>query len=58
MAGMWLVGEDMPQESNRITLSKAKDKYGMPVADVHFDNHPLVIRQAEHMAAQMKAGVI
>lgn len=28
MAGMWLVGEDMPQETNRITLDpKAKDKF-------------------------------
>src|SRR5215207_3165529 len=36
MAGMWLVGEDMPQETNRITLDpKAKDKFGMPVASVH-----------------------
>jgi choline dehydrogenase-like flavoprotein len=48
MAGMWLVGEDMPQESNRITLSKAKDKYGMPVADVHFDDHPNDIAMRNH----------
>src|SRR5512142_936282 len=28
MAGMWLVGEDMPQETNRVTLDpKAKDKF-------------------------------
>lgn len=40
MAGMWLVGEDMPQETNRITLSDAKDKWGLPVANVHFDDHP------------------
>ena len=40
MAGMWLVGEDMPQETNRISLSSVKDKHGMPVADVHFDDHP------------------
>ena len=41
MAGMWLVGEDMPQERNRITLdANAKDQYGMPVANVHFDDHP------------------
>jgi len=33
MAGMWLVGEDMAQETNRITLDPvAKDKFGMPVA--------------------------
>lgn len=40
MAGMWLVGEDMPQESNRISLSDEKDQFGMPVANVHFDDHP------------------
>ena len=40
MAGMWIVGEDMPQASNRITLdAKAKDKNGMPVASVHYDDH-------------------
>jgi choline dehydrogenase-like flavoprotein len=39
MAGMWLVGEDMPQETNRITLDpKARDKFGMAVASVHFDD--------------------
>lgn len=40
MAGLWIVGEDMPQESNRVTLSgDKKDKFGMPVANVHFDDH-------------------
>ena len=41
MAGLWIVGEDMPREENRITLSKdVKDEHGLPVADVHFDDHP------------------
>ena len=40
LAGMWIVGEDMPQESNRITLSEEKDQHGMPAANVHFDDHP------------------
>ncbi|MEM7426234.1 MAG: GMC family oxidoreductase [Pseudomonadota bacterium] len=40
IAGMWLVGEDMPQSTNRITLSDKKDKYGQRVAKVHFDDHP------------------
>ena len=32
LAGMWLVGEDMPRETNRITLNdKVKDKWGNPV---------------------------
>ncbi|RWA86116.1 MAG: hypothetical protein EOQ30_04905 [Mesorhizobium sp.] len=41
MAGLWIVGEDMPREENRITLRKdEKDEHGMPIADVHFDDHP------------------
>lgn len=55
MAGMWLVGEDMPQETNRITLSDAKDKYGMPVANVHFDDHPNDIAMRNHAYGQGKA---
>ena len=39
MAGMWIVGEDMPQESNRVTLSDTKDQFGMPVANVHYSDH-------------------
>ncbi len=41
MAGMWIVGEDMPQETNRITLHpEIKDQYGLPVPNVHYDDHP------------------
>ncbi len=40
MAGMWIVGEDMPREQNGITLHGVeKDQYGMPVPNVHFDDH-------------------
>ena len=40
MAGMWLVGEDMPQASNAVTLhASEKDQYGLPVPDVHYDDH-------------------
>ncbi|MCA3564668.1 MAG: GMC family oxidoreductase [Methylocystis sp.] len=52
MAGLWIVGEDMPQEKNRITLSSAKDKYGMPVANVHFDDHPNDIAMRNHAYKQ------
>ena len=49
MAGMWLVGEDMPQESNRVTLHPTeRDKYGMPVANVNFDDHPNDIAMRSH----------
>ena len=41
MAGLWIVGEDMPQETNRITLnSDVLDAYGLPTPNVHFDDHP------------------
>lgn len=52
MAGMWIVGEDMPQEKNRITLSDKKDKYGMPVANVHFDDHANDIAMRNHAYRQ------
>src|SRR6202012_3476343 len=52
MAGMWLVGEDMPQETNRITLSSVKDQFGLPVADVHFDDHPNDIAMRDHAYRQ------
>src|SRR5258708_4660497 len=41
MAGMWRVGDDSPQETNRVTLDpKAKDQFGLPVASVHYDDPP------------------
>ncbi len=52
MAGMWIVGEDMPQETNRITLSTVKDKFGLPVADVHFDDHPNDVAMRNHAYQQ------
>jgi choline dehydrogenase-like flavoprotein len=48
-AGMWIVGEDMPRESNRITLNtNVKDQYGLPVPNVHFDDHPNDEAMREH----------
>jgi len=53
MAGMWLVGEDMPQESNAVTLHPdAKDQFGQPVPNVHFDDHPNDIAMREHAHRQ------
>ncbi len=41
MAGLWIVGEDMPRAENRVTLhASEKDTHGMPVANVNFDDHP------------------
>lgn len=48
-AGMWIVGEDMPQAENRITLNTdAKDQFGLPVPNVHFDDHPNDVAMREH----------
>ncbi len=53
LAGMWLVGEDMPRETNRVTLnSQVKDKWGNPVPNVHFDDHPNDIAMREHAFTQ------
>ena len=53
MAGMWLVGEDMPQESNAITLHSAeKDQFGLPVPNVHFDDHANDIAMRNHAFKQ------
>jgi choline dehydrogenase-like flavoprotein len=39
-AGLWIVGEDMPQQTNRVTLHPTmKDKNGMPVAHVFYKDH-------------------
>lgn len=41
MAGMWIVGEDMPQETNRVTLNgDVKDQFGLPAPNVNFSDHP------------------
>jgi choline dehydrogenase-like flavoprotein len=53
MAGMWLVGEDMPQESNRVTLNtEVKDQWGLPVANVHFSDHANDIAMRAHAYKQ------
>ncbi len=49
MAGMWIVGEDMPQEGNAVTLHPSeKDQFGLPIPNVHFDDHPNDIAMREH----------
>ncbi len=56
MAGMWLVGEDMPRESNRITLSgDVKDQYGLAAPNVHFDDHDNDVAMRNHAFKQGSA---
>jgi choline dehydrogenase-like flavoprotein len=56
MAGMWIVGEDMPQADNRVTLNmEVKDQHGLPVANVHFDEHPNDVAMRSHAYRQGQA---
>ncbi|MBR9652991.1 GMC family oxidoreductase [Thalassovita aquimarina] len=53
MAGMWIVGEDMPQETNRVTLNQdVTDQHGLPVANVHFSDHPNDMAMRNHAYKQ------
>jgi choline dehydrogenase-like flavoprotein len=49
MAGLWIVGEDMPQETNRVTLNPdVTDAFGLPAPNVHFDDHPNDVAMRSH----------
>ena len=49
MAGMWIVGEDLPQETNRVTLSAdSKDQFGLPAPNVNYSDHPNDIAMRNH----------
>lgn len=53
MAGMWLVGEDMPQEGNSVTLhAELNDAYGMPVPNVAFTDHANDVAMRNHAYGQ------
>lgn len=55
-AGLWIVGEDMPQSTNRVTLDRSvKDQHGLPVAHVHYDDHPNDLAMREHAYRQTQA---
>ena len=48
-AGLWIVGEDMPQSTNRVTLNTdALDQHGLPVPNVNFDDHPNDVAMREY----------
>jgi choline dehydrogenase-like flavoprotein len=49
MAGMWIVGEDMPQETNAVTLHPTeKDQWGLSIPNVHYDDHPNDLAMREY----------
>ena len=48
-AGMWIVGEDMPQETNRVSLATdVLDPFGLPSPHVHYDDHANDTAMREH----------
>jgi choline dehydrogenase-like flavoprotein len=54
MAGMFINGEDLTRSDNRITLnSEVKDAYGLPVANVHVDDHTNDQAMRKHAQGQM-----
>ncbi len=49
LAGMWIVGEDMPQANNRVTLHPTeKDQHGLPIPVVTYSDHPNDRAMREH----------
>ncbi len=56
MAGMFINGEDLPRATNRITLNeKVKDNFGLPVANIHVDDHDNNAAMRAHAQRQAKA---
>jgi choline dehydrogenase-like flavoprotein len=48
-AAIWVCGEDMPQLTNRVTLSDSLvDSLGLPAPEVHYDDHPNDAAMREH----------
>lgn len=55
-AGLWIVGEDLPQARNRITLNtEVKDQFGLPVPNVYYDDHPNDKAMRNHAFERSKA---
>lgn len=56
MAGVLLVGEDLPREQNQVTLHEdQKDQYGLPIPEVHVDEHPNELAMRKHFYRQSRA---
>ena len=54
MAGMFINGEDLPRPDNRVTLNSAvKDQHGLPVPNIHVDEHANDQAMRKHAQGQM-----
>ncbi|HSN72252.1 MAG TPA: GMC family oxidoreductase, partial [Steroidobacteraceae bacterium] len=55
LSGIWLNGEDMPRAGNAITLhATTRDAHGLPVANVHVDEHPNDLALRAHFYRQAR----
>ena len=55
LSGVWICGEDLPVESNRITLHDSrKDQYGLPIPVVYKGDHPNDGKLRTHAERQAK----
>ena len=55
-AGMWICGEDLPQAGNRITRDATKkDRFGLAIPHVHYDDHVNDKRMRNHAFMQGRA---
>jgi choline dehydrogenase-like flavoprotein len=53
MAGLLILGEDMPLERNRVTLhATEKDAFGLPIPNVHYDDHANNLAMRNHAYGQ------
>ena len=56
MTGTFINGEDLPRPDNRITLNpNVKDRFGLPVAHVHVDEHDNDKAMRNHARMQAKS---
>lgn len=56
MSGVIVMGEDLPVKSNRITLAEGTmDRFGVPLANVHSDEHPNDTKMRNHAYKAMTA---
>ena len=55
MAGLYGLGEDMPQRNNSVSLDTNRtDKFGVPLAVVHYDEHDNDLKMQDHSYRAMK----
>ena len=56
LAGLMIVGEDVPQDANRVRLHDTdRDEHGLPVPVIMYEDHPNSIAMREHAIAQGRA---